>query len=869
MLEIMRQIAKDQVWSNPGADTQFIIQPVRVSKSVGEVASMRLMGRRLTLPATTGRFHVFQAGQVLPSTLGLLNNRPAWYVTQWTQLTDAINESSLFADVYTDAGVQLPRFKTWYMFTPERALIFAVEQDNNIPIDWHQDAVYIRFYSNAFYETLASDATADVVECAGATLTNTLKMIEIKQRLTKLRAKGGWVFCFRNGHLVDDISALTCSVGDTVEYVYDASVKRVVSLPVSSLPFFTSTLDGTAKYLLHYSAATNVPENIDFQDDIDVYIGRSLGATGMAMLYHHHNVESAVRMVTHRDYSVRVNHVRSVMESHNDIQGRLETNYDGFVVRVVIRNGGYNRKLIYDANRIFELYRLTDHEIRQAMVGTQAALPQWRAENLEASAYTTLMRSRERAITNTLLEAAYGYNGLAKVLADTPIKKNAGASPPTFDLPPGLQTNSTIYEHDANGKLLTVATHTSGVKYFANNAETEMIEAVVGLGSNSPSVQFGSGDMVLKTGYGYRVYIGYFTAGNATVTGGWTDITDTELYTVSAGVLSYAGTSTNYQLMIRYDDSFLDYTLAITPIAGTLYFDLAEYEDRGFGLRQTTLPFPLGELDVWLNNCALVRDVDYHMVFPRIVITNQKFITQPAATTVQQIRVRYRGFPNSSLKEDPIDERGWVEYGMLSHNSHYDMRDDRVKRIIVGGMLYHEDDLKFSEDNPAAVMVDAANGSPYEIKDLVVPLRDLAVTDTYVARAASRVVDSAVSTFLNERINEPTQKSPTAIQSLWPVVSPFLTHVINDILDDKLGYDINRAVPDSEVLEMLKSREWMLPFDPAYGAYGVDSRYVQIRPHFLESRISLLPYQYSFVMQVSRLYLQSKVQLNEFLIVEV
>lgn len=83
---------------------------------------------------------------------------------------------------------------------------------------------------------------------------------------------------------------------------------------------------------------------------------------------------------------------------------------------------------------------------------------------------------------------------------------------------------------------------------------------------------------------------------------------------------------------------------------------------------------------------------------------------------------------------DEIDDFGFVEHGFLSNNNRHDIRDDKVLRITLNGSLKDRNDLQFSEGHDGISIVNSLNGQPYQIKDIIVPLKQLVNENTYSLR---------------------------------------------------------------------------------------------------------------------------------------
>lgn len=849
------------VWCSPDQDNQLIFNIYKISKPFGVLNAGKVMGRDVDLPVHGVSFHLYQVGQLSPSIAGLLASVPDWAVEKWIKLSDAINATALYSNVYIGSGASIPRVNTYYMFTKERNLIFAIQLEKKTGIDYETEKVYVRLYSNAYYESIRSKAGSEYLYADGRVVTSLNDILALQSEVAGYQALSGHTTVYCNGYVIAGITPAVVKVGDIVEFIYDSSVKRVVEFVVKDLPTFTSLLDSKYKFLLHHLSGSN--DTIDYQDDIDINIlyGNSLGQR-KGYYFHRNKVESH-RMVTHRDYSIPVEYFDYVADKLESSMAEGPIDRQGLIVQLIIRDAGYYRPLIYDDSRIFELYKLTDEKILAAMTGLDATLDIWRAENLENSAYCRIMRDKYLDITMSEVQRGYGYNGMSKVVGDTPLKTTLKNSRQWTELPYAQYENISVYEHDASGKLLGVHTQTSGTDYYATDNDTRLVEILLGKGSYRPDVRFGTDNIALPTTDNYRVYMCYIV--NEEPNNEWKDITGSSLYSVVNNTLVWGTEAYGQFLMVRTDYGFLDYEIDLLPIAGTLYFTLAEEEDRGDGFKEHVLPIPLGELDIWLNGKSLIRGLDYIVKFPMVYIVNKKHLVQPANSTVQKIHVRFTGFCNKDLSMDKIDDFGFIEHGFLSNNNRYDIRDDKVLRITVNGSAKQRSDVQFSEEHDGVSIVNALNGQPYQIKDIVVPLKKLSDENTYSLRDKSIAIDKAVSDYMTIKLPQPPRGAVSSIMERYPLVSPFFSHLINDMASGQFNNeDVYKNLTDNDIIELCRPYEHILAFDPISEANKVEDRFVIIYPHNLDKTIDLDIYQYRFMARVVKLYGNGLVELSPF-----
>lgn len=851
MSDFLTEHARLNVWCNPTQDNQLIFAGTRLSKISGALNTMKIFNRNIDLPVTNERYHCFYIGQLPPSMLNLLSNSPTWTYEKWYNVGESMNELKIFINLYNDKGINACRFESYYMYTNEKALIYIIKQNNKIPFDYINDTIYFRLYSNAFYQSTRSSSIDDVIYYEGKNVYSSNDIIDMQILYNTYNNKQGYVFAYKNGFLIDNINAINVQLGDNVEMIFDGSVKKVQKHKVKDLTTFNSILDSSYKYLLHN--LDNDTETIDYQDDIDIYVEYNITVNRYLGLYFHRNEENSHRMVTHKDYSIPVENFENSANYLNSFISEDPIDFRELTIEIIVRESGYLRPLIYDNNRIFELYKLPSDLRLQAMTGLNSSCEIWRAENLENSDYTKLMRVFYNQIDLPLVKQAYGYNGISKYLADTPITTYSESSLQKADLPYGLRNNSTIYEYDIDGYLLNINTHISGDTYIANGPATKTIEAIKGLGSYSPNVVFGLDNIPLSSINDYRVYMCRNVNGN--LDNIWSDITGSDFYTVVNDVLIWSGNISNQYLMVRFDNTFLTYELNVNTTNDLLYFTLSELENRGFGLQNFVLPIPLGELDIFLNGKILIRDLDYKVSFPKVYIINKEYLKQPANSTMQKIIVRYTGFANSDLSNDQIDDYGFIEHGMLSNNNRFDIRDDKVLNISVNGKLIDRSNVLFSELLEGSNLLHPLNGKPYQIKDIIVPMKDYINEDTYNFRNNSLAIDEMVSNYLTIKIPQPTRSNLNVIPNKYPVVSPFINFIIHSLVIGAINSnDLSLTMSDNDVLDICKSREYLLEYDPIREENKLNPNYVIVHPHNRDTTISLTQLQYSFLSKVIRLY---------------
>jgi len=536
-----------------------------------------------------------------------------------------------------------------------------------------------------------------------------------------------------------------------------------------------------------------------------------------------------------------------------------------FKIMMKVREGGYHRKLIYDNARIFELYKLDDEEVLSAMIGVNSLVPEWQAASLEANAYPRIMRSRWIDINIQEVQSAYGYNSISKILADTPTKTFFNSGNQRAPLAEELQQDSTIYEFDSTGAMLGWHYHQNDNDYEARDQNCRMIEGIVGKGTDAPYVKYGKTDLPFSVGHDNRVY--YCRLVNGVPDNNWQDITGDTRYEVISGVLKWISTETDQWLMVRSNVNFLAYDFTLRATSGVLAFTLGETTDKGDGQGMVFRPMdvPMGDLQLWLNDkYNLVQNIDYIVKFPNVYINCYQYLNQPGDSAEQKIHVRFTGFCSKDMKMYVPQQMGFVEHGALSNNRKYNLRDDKVQHISVYGKVYHREDLKFFEDKPGYDVQNPLNGTPFQIKDILVPLKQYTKSDTYTLKRLSADIDKRVSDYLTLYIHGASDWINSSSRRRYRLVSSFFAHILYR-LENELIYITDETVyTDTQVMQMCKPYEWLLAVDPLSDEYAWPDKFVEVAPIRRNTPLNISRAQWRFAKQVEKLYGKNKVQINDF-----
>lgn len=855
MFDYLVDHALKNVWCTPNQDMQHIFEPAKISPAGGIRKKIRVLWEDVALPNQTDVFYVYQIGQYHPSLLNVLPERRVWRT-----VSRLCRMENLMMDLYTSNGVQYPRCQSWILVTQDQNIIIAVKKQDRIQPSLFNEPLYVRFYSNAFFASARKnqDGYPNLLYIYGKTLLTNSDIADVQSRFNTYKAKPGATSGWVNGYWTNRLYVGNMQLGDIVEFVYDSTVYKTVDIGLNELQTFESVLDLKRKYLLH--APSLVTDTIEYRDDIDFWCYKSVGTDLLKGVYYHKNAEDSVRMITHKDYSLPVMYLQAYVDNAG-----LFSNLDQIRLRLNIRKSGYHRPLVNEHNRIKELYKLAPADIPRAMLGLESGVPQWRAEELEKSDYTRIMRKPEQFVTRTMVQDAYGYNAIAKLVGDSPLEAEISNGSLVVHLPYGLRLNSTVFEYDSEGILLDFHQHYSGEYYTVRNTACAFVEGFAALGSLDQGAIFGQPTTQLIPGVDYRFYICGMGLGGPDEN--WVDVTGSDEYTInSSGLLTWNVSSAIYYTQVKPNNRFLAYHYNMDPWDGVLRFSVNAQETHEGSTAVRVLSLPVGILEIWLNGYTLVENIDYIVRWPEIVIINKEYRRGGS----QRITVRGSGYCTPDLKRETDFDSGFVSYGVLSRNGRFDIRDDKVMRVAVRGKVYLRDELEFSEDTGELVGLDELNGSPYAMIDQIVPLRGLVDDTTYNMRAESKVIDEVISDYLTLKKPEPVPQLPSMIPERFMLYSPFCCKVLHDLRTGVIDQEpLEGNYGDYDIRQMLADYEYLLPYDPTQDDTLVDPNFAHVHPHERTVTIQLNIYQWTFLKRVIGVYLNNRVDLSRFTTVEV
>lgn len=838
---------KDLVWQNPRKDKQSIVQMARISPRNGYTDTGYVGWDIVECPLEKGYFHFYQLGDNYPGDFTLIARKNQWYrLSEWCKVID------LVIHLYDKHGKLIPLHDAYTIRLYNDNIIIAVKI-NTFVTDLNDETLYMHFYKNDFYSHPelkdSQDAHIEYFTNTYSQKTPTSELFKLYSAISR-RPRGKFRLT-HNGYLVDHVNTDKLEHGEVTELHYDMSVRKIVDFPINKLRTFKSVLDGKNKYLLHPPKdGVNI---IDYRDDLDIFVcKRDKKTKHFKGVYYHHNLEDSVRMVTHRDWSLPVPYVMSLVEyldPHPDL--------NDFFIRVYVRDNGPITPLIDDCNMINGLYVLPDDKIVEAMVQVDSVVPEWQAANLEQSAYTALMRSYREEITPALVLDALGYSSTVKSLANPNVRLTKEVNGDYFKLPVGVYKTATIFEYNKHGLLLGWY-HQDGLsKYYPRNPSCIFIEVYAGHGGDEINQHIGNRQFELEVETAYRFYLAKTTGGDKPEkASNWQDATGDKRILVDGTKCTFAHENTNEIGIAIGDNKWLCYDLNLDGTDGILDFTLT----HGFE-HLTPLIIPPGKIDLFMNGHALVENIDYFIDFPKVMVVCKKWMQDNA---LQKVTVRCMGFPfqyKGHLVRLRPREVGFIQYGNISVDAHYDIHNEKVLRTVVNGGVYDPAVIPFDENGDSNVSRFMKDGGPYAVELPYISLQGTLGISVYQSQLKDYDLTLRAGDYITMHLPKVPRKLPPVIDDKYEVYSPFLSKIATDLRYGRLKSPLP-SIAINTVDKIIEKYKPYLAMDPCIR--GFNKHFVNVHGHNLKTYMELSARDIAFLERLSHLYLRNHVDVSKF-----
>lgn len=846
--------AYKHVWSAHYGDKQTIYQLARLTPNGGVYGIANIYWHDIELPNPADNFHIYQIGQVHPSLLNLSTTA----FTQWVKATDTTINHDILIEFYTNDGLIIPRQNCYYRMSSERNLVVAILYLNkdNYPIDLDKDTVSMRIYANPQYANYKDDNGAlKAISLNGIRVQSRQDVILEQNKLVAVKSKysRGELVVTTNGYYSDNFNPITTHPSDYLDWVFDATIYQHIDFKIDTLPSYQSTLDNESKYLISHNEKTDY---VEYYEDVDYYLISKVNNTVKGVLISKDDVKN-VRQVTHRDYGISKDYIQKLLERHTEIFQDINKVY----IRLIYHKPAVQKHLIHEANKLYELYKLPYRERIKVMTVLNDKIPDWHASNLEQSAYIKIMTDVNGKITNELVQEAYGYTAITKLIADTPTKPYTNQGIKVANVPLGLQSTCTAYEYDSSGYLIHVQPIENQYLYTVQNSRCDLVEFIYGKGSNTLDIQISKTKLAYHDTANYRFYLE--ESPNT-----YKDITDTNHYTAEYNIITPKDNTKNLLALSTRNHLYYEFKHRITD--AYVHFNIQYYVDN----KAKPLPIPLSDVDVFLNGKALVENVDYFIKWPTVIITNKEFLNTKDYKE-NTIAIRAYGYCNPDMTRNThFDDIGFLYGALLSNNNKYDIRDDKVISITINGQRYAREELTFAEGYTGAYVSDSRNGTPYSIKDISIPIHNYLIGQhkpedkSTLLKTKSDNLEKRIVTYLNQLYQ--TSTTIDHVDKTYNVYSPFLSKIIYDLNTNYLSDNrIQKGnYSDSDVKSIVSYYTNLLEYDPISSTNPHIAKFAIIDATCFSTPLRITLPQRRFLQRVIDLYKNDKtINLDDFITV--
>lgn len=806
-MEILQEFALDNIHCAPEEDRQLRFRLVRATRpKEPAITVVSLFGDNVVrLPDNENPFHVYLVGRV-PSTFMNLQGIAECCNTcrrhnDWINMEDDMNERNFIFQMYNDEGVSIPRKYIYYKISKEGFLILAVRFNNQMRFLFDIESIkYMRTYSNPYYRNETSN---DKINVKTFYIQARPDLVTMNRYVEKLDPRGT-VFYYINGYFTDKVRN-DVGNGTVVEVFHDTGIRKLDIFKINNLRTFLSRIDKRNKYFIH---RTERADHIQYHDDLEIYIVGQDKLGDKRGLYYYQNREEALRNVTDKDFSMDVMFTNYHAEL---LAKKFTTGLQSNEVFIYFRDPAWRRELVYSSLKLHELYKLPRDKQLNVMLGQGDHIEDFRVEYLEDSMYWKI--AGEQNIFDIIKEdalEAVGYDASVYYYGYTPTKIELppGAVDGTYPIPYLYSRGNIAYYYNKDGLMEDM--------YFTENTNApivspdhKFIEFIQGKSKVEQIINLFSTKVTVDTKKAYRVYtttIDRFGS-QYSLLEPWRDVTgNKELYTVSSeGVITFKGNEyvDNVYQVVYPDEIFIsNANVGIDKFkifnAHIKYILGEESENRLMELNPATV-------EIFINGHRLMNGLDFFMDFPHILICNKEYLNVNKLTDKVDISIRMtRLCENGLINVNEI--KGFVNHGVISRNSYYDINDDKVSSIWIDGKLQDIDEVKFAEDDSTKRTMDHLNGQPYVIADKEIDISILSGLPSHEAYEIAREKNIRIGNLFTKVLPEKDVDPFNVIRKRHKLYSPLVTQILEDLRNGKIPKSVyTREYQSLEIRDFLDS----------------------------------------------------------------
>lgn len=850
MLPIIDFFIKN-IYAAPKQDSQFSFKLYKISqKSFKDNAEIYNVIKRL--PTTGQPYDVYVMGNIAPTYINLLKQEYDWYRDSWINLSEDMVDRGVIIHAYDTNGIMYNRSKIYYSFIDQNSLVFAVLKDgwnNGSLIDTSH--MYIHFYSNLYFNTdeFFSLPVSIGIDYITATVYSNVDKVDLQEWVIDNQLNGGMCFIYVNGFLFDRVT-LDIANGSVVEIVYDQSVVSKEITPISNLRQFASTKFSSTRYLLTRDRVLNVME---YYDDTELYITTGNLANNNGLFYYRHSLD-AMFMGTDKDYTLNSQYVNNMANYLSTVKAGAAQDKQ---IVLYARKNANNRPLVYSEMRLHELYKLPKDKQTSILDGSGSSITELRVENIENSPYFNIASNPNVfTLPKEIFMQAIGYNAVSYYFGFNYLVKGQS---PNLPVAPLYQEPSTAYEYDLDGKMLGYYA-TTGTIYTCTNINTKYVEFIKGV---TPAVynDYYAPNATVTLSYDDYVVLSAVFQGEQRLAD-WIDITNTA-QAVKSNNSIILNAPANHRVCVIYLNEPNIYDLTVDINQGFIYFPITQYRYVGNTASNTITSVYYSSIELFLNGYRLVEGLDFFMAYPYISICNKRYIDHTLSE--QNIHIRCHGFSIDASGVNLQETRGFINNGVLSRNSVYDIRDDRVMSVYIDGKFYPRVGLLYAEEDNTVRVNDPLNGKPYVMSEPLISIKQVSGLDTMEWYRVAKAKDGRLRDFFTSTVPETPINDFNVIQTRHTLYSPLVSKIIVDLLENVIDPSTyNQPYDDSLIINLLDtSYKDLLPLDPT--KQTLQPSLVDVHPHIGNTIIDVNIYQYRFLSNLLRILNTTNINLSGYL----
>lgn len=861
-LDLLFDYAVKDVWANPHADRHATIKLVRLTRSSGAIKNIETPIGCWNMPTPTDRYHLYVYTTEDPIKFGLQDE-----ITGWRTLSDIWENTNTQVDVFSKGRMCLHDTVYLGQSTAGYILVAVKLAETNLSIISNDvDPVYLRFYTNGNPEpdVFGGDKHRIFRQANGFTGYNAFRQF-ITNYETNFGLKPN---VYYNGFWIDfvDVPATYSNLlpGDVIELLVDINGQLPAhqEYVIDDLPAFTSTVDSVNKLIVSYE--DDVEFTNTYVDDKDVWVVGYDAIRDMNIgLYFPRLFHKDMRKLTDKDFSIHAGRVEATGISLQQQWGANPLTD----LRIVVFDKWthLNDLLIQDKHRTRDLMNLPKAIRHQALVGVNATMDIWKAQNLETAPLNIWQDSENKDIVPANIVDVFTRKSALMVLQMFEQDEVSGADvmAPRF----------------ADGRLARLLAFQGqlGARYpgpITGETVTLIRNQIMTPTTDIP-------DLYLPE---KRVF-----------TGPEEVVPEDVIPPVPPGQLTPVIISNKYDFLAYYDDNGLP-ELAIqdthyvltTPAPGkvgiawdpsvtgfTKYVRTADYrfewrEDRtptevkdGIDIwKRTTYP-NADPLNVSAKNIYVWRDGDFAIEGLDYVIKDGKIFTQSILLPVggvTEYEVLIVGLPDKELKRIPKGMWGWMVYGKMSYNDKYNFARYRHNMFFANGKsiypLTYASSEEYSDETPSGAIAALPDGTPYAVVPRPQFVKDADLDSICDSEIYENNLDKQLEDYLTTIYPQPQETGLVTLASKYDLVSIFMEKLIDEIVANNL--DILDPDPDDSYINA-KVAAYLYWYDIDVTQQDHDMNFVEIHPMRDQAGATVNVIEYNFLTRVNELMLGDQV----------